>query len=74
MPTAKPLEGQVTLSPVERFQAALLWKIDSLREEFGMNRSNTIQYVLWRGLQHLGHTKGAVRAEYAEHLAERQSR
>lgn len=71
----KPVEG-LRIVTLEKFDPALLWKIDQLREdpEFGMNRTFTLQRVLWLGLQHLNMTKGAVRAEYDDYLAERQSR
>ena len=63
MPNAKSSEGQ-TIITLEKFEKALLWKIDELREVTGMNRTSTLQHVLWLGLQHMGMTKGSVREAY----------
>lgn len=67
----KPVEGARTIT-VEKFDEALLWKVDKMREELGMNRTFTLQHLVWRGLQAKGHTKGSVRAEYDEFLAAEQ--
>lgn len=63
----KPVDGAKTVT-VEKFEDALLWKVDEMRAELGMNRTFTLQHLVWRGLQSMGHVKAAVRAEYAEAL------
>lgn len=63
----KPVDGAKTIT-VEKFEDALLWKVDEMRHELGMNRTFTLQHLAWRGLQAMGHTKAAVREAYDEAL------
>ena len=51
---------------VEGIERALVWQVDKLKDELGMNRSDAIAYLLWFALQRRGDgvTKAQARAEY----------
>jgi hypothetical protein len=54
---------------VEGMDRALVWKIDQLKEEMGLNRSDAISSLLWLELQHKGFTKAGIRADYEAYLS-----
>jgi hypothetical protein len=69
MPTRRHPDEERTNIHVEAIERALVFGVDKVKEEMGMNRSDAVAYLLWQGLQHRGETKAGVRAAYAESLA-----
>lgn len=64
--TAKPQDDKRQNILVEGIERALVFGVDRVKEEMGMNRSDAVAFLLWQGLQHRGTTKAEVRAAYAE--------
>jgi len=69
MPSKKNTDTHMKVL-VEAMPRALVWRIDKMKDEMGMNRSNAIVHLLWQGLQADGIVKGRVMSDYDEHLRE----